>query len=153
MPELDDFKKLRSDAKRAVTVAASRLKHGVEYAMDSAPEMARTLDTKYCDVLDAAAEYRELCIEREVGTDYLVVAGLDFDQYEDDVENTYTQAIGEYKSYTDRLLSQNQTLSPSINGSNASSTVVLKKREIPKFSGMRKDWPEFKSVWQKLVVP
>ena len=34
-----------------------------------------------------------------------------------------------------------------------SHPVQLKKREIPTFSGLRKDWPEFKSLWEKIVVP
>ena len=29
----------------------------------------------------------------------------------------------------------------------------MKKRDIPSFSGERRDWPEFKRMWQALVVP
>ena len=46
MPTLDDLKKARTDAKRAVTVAARRLHHAVEFKMDSSPDMARQLDRK-----------------------------------------------------------------------------------------------------------
>ena len=42
--------------------------------------------------------------------------------------------------------------SPGMNfSSNTTSEVRLKKIPLPTFSGMRKDWPEFKEVWKQLA--
>ena len=46
--------------------------------------------------------------------------------------------------------SQEQILSPSF-ASPQKSDVRLKKMSLPTFSGLRKDWPEFKTVWKQLA--
>ena len=144
---IDSMKRERSAAKRAVTVAANRLHHGVELSMNSIHEMAKDLDQKYCDFLDAAVEFREICVEENVDISYLTVSNMNLDEYEQDVKTTYCEASSYYKNHVESNGIQtgfNPRQSPSF---------FLKKRDLPKFSGERKDWPEFKSIWKKLVVP
>ena len=109
------------------------------------------MDRKYCDFLDAAVDYSEKCNSDSAGTDYTVVGGLNIADYEADVKETYSQAITSYKTLSASLASASQTVTAP--RSSDTSAVVIKKRDIPKFSGLRKDWPEFKSVWVKLVEP
>ena len=72
MVSLDDLKRDPSrSAKRAVSVTANWLQHGVELQMDSAKEMASEFDTAYCDFLDISADYRAECEPRAASDTYL----------------------------------------------------------------------------------
>ena len=44
-----------------------------------------------------------------------------------------------------------QPWSPGLNYAGRSTDIQLKKMELPTFSGLRKDWPEFKTVWKQLA--
>ena len=80
MSPIDDSKSARTVGKRAVTNATRRLDSGVEMAMDSVADMAKSLDLAYCDFVQVAAEFRELCDEEQVSSDaYSVVNGLNLD--------------------------------------------------------------------------
>ena len=50
-------------------------------------------------------------------------------------------------------LSEHQLTVPFINTrpSNQDSTIRLKRMALPTFSGLRKDWPEFKAVWKSMA--
>ena len=152
MAPLDDKKLERTSAKRAVTVAANRLKTGCEYKMDSVDEMASKLDTAFCDFVEISTEYREMCTDEQASGDYLVVNGLDLDNYEQSVKVVYSEAISVYRSLVSSTHNSARS-NPVSSDDNSDSGVHLKRRDPPKFSGLRKDWAEFKSIWVKIVVP
>ena len=89
--------------------------------------------------------------------EFFIVNNLSLEQYNNDVCETYKHANHEYKSYVTNSKKNNEPIAEpeqiSIQGQSSPSQVDLKRREIPKFSGKRKDWPEFKAIWQKLIVP
>ena len=147
MAPIDDKKQERTTAKRSVTIAAKRLHCAVEMEMGSTKEMASKLDLAYCDFFAITTEYSELCNDiPDIDDSYLVVNHKNLNEYNLDVKNTYKQAISAYKSY---IAKTETVVSPKV----VDNQVNLKKRDIPKFSGKRKDWPEFKAVWEKIVVP
>ena len=171
MADLDSLKSARSSAKRAVTTSATRLQHGISLRMDSVPDMAKNLDTKYCDFLSATGAYRAECIDRQAGPEYTTINNLTLDQYDLEVQTSYVTGRDAYRTYVSSFTMQSSlphntsvtrgggassgglsNLSPA-SGASTNPPVYLKKREVPKFSGRHKDWPEFKSVWEKIVVP
>ena len=151
MAPLDDSKVTRINGKRVVTIAMRRLQSGVEMEMDSVSDMAKSLDLAYCDFVQVATEYWELCDEQQADDNYTTVNGLNLDQYEAQVKRMYRDAISSYRTYAAGLVTQPVMPQPVVRPV-PSTPVYLKKRDIPKFSGNRKDWPEFKAVWEKLVV-
>ena len=159
MADLPALKKERTAAKRAVSIAAGRLHHGIQLHMDSVPEMSRDLDSKFCDFLSSSEAFRYECVDQNATDEFVTVNGMTPDQYETEVQKTYTDARDAYRTYVSSFTMQ--TVNPphpshdSSSGLRTSSStpVNLKKRDVPKFSGLRKDWPEFKSVWEKIVVP
>ena len=153
MAPIDDAKTTRTTAKRAVTVVARRLQSGVEMGMDSVVSMAKDLDLAYCDFVQAAADYHELCDQGQVDDTYLIVNGLNLEQYEANVKTLYKDTITAYRTYMSSAPAQGVISHPGASSQSVSGTFHLKKRDIPKFSGKRKDWPEFKAIWEKLVVP
>ena len=96
MPSLDDLKRDRTSAKRAVSAAANRLQHGVELQMGIAKEMTSKLDVAYCDFLDVSADYRVECEQQAASDTYLVVNGLNLKEYDADVKRVYFDAISAY---------------------------------------------------------
>ena len=173
MATIDDLKSERTDAKRAVTMAARRLINGVSMKMDSVGDMAKELDASYCDFMESATEYSEACKKLNVGNEYMIVNGISLIEYESQVCHVYQEAISKFREYlashsSAGMLSggtapcPKQTGSSLLNNSShlssehhvkSSPPVHLKKRDVPKFSGTRKDWPEFKAIWSALVVP
>ena len=138
MPSLDILKRDRTSAKRAVSVAANRLEHGVELQMDSAKEMASKLDTAYCDFLDISADYRAECEQQAASDTYLVVNGLNQNEYGADVKRVYFDSISVYRNMS--LPANNLNLSPAVSNSNGGQVpMYIQKHDIPKFSGLRKD--------------
>ena len=152
MAPLDDSKVTRTNGKRVVTIAARRLESGVGMEMDSVTDMAKSLDLAYCDFVQVATEYRELCNEQQADDTYTTINGLNLDQYEAQVKRVYRDAISSYRTYAAGLVTQPLMPQPVVRPV-LSTPMYLKKRDIPKFSGNRKDWPEFKAVWETLVVP
>ena len=147
MAPIDDKKIERTTAKRSVTIAAKRLEGAVEMEMESTKDMASKLDSTYCDFIAISTEYNELCNEvTDIDDSYLIVNNKNLDEYDSDVKKTYQNAISLYKDYVAKS-------KPRVPSLNSESLVHLKKRDIPKFSGKRKDWPEFKAIWEKIVVP
>ena len=147
MAPIDDKEIERTTAKRSVTIAAKRLEGAVEMEMESTKDMASKLDSTYCDFIAISTEYNELCNEvTDIDDSYLIVNNKNLDEYDSDVKKTYQNAISLYKDYVAKSKPRVPTL-------NSESLVHLKKRDIPKFSGKRKDWPELKAIWEKIVVP
>ena len=158
MATLAEKRAERTAAKRTVTVAARRLTNAVKLEMDSVHAMAAALDTAYCDYVGTAAEYQDMCKDSpDAADEFFIVNNLSLEQYDNDVCETYKHANHEYKSYVTNSKKNNEPIAEpeqiSIQGQSSPSQVDLKRREIPKFSGKRKDWPEFKAIWQKLIVP
>ena len=153
MTELTKLKDERSKAKRGVTFAVKRIKEGITLKMDpeTVHNMSKNLDNKYCVFLDNASTYREECQNSAADESFTVVNGLTLDQYEADVRSEFSKAREMYDIYVASHLTQHTPQSHS--STTPSHPVQLKKREIPTFSGLRKDWPEFKSLWEKIVVP
>ena len=152
MALLDDSKVAKTNGKRVVTIARRRLESGMEMEMDSVSDMAKSLDLAYCDFVQVATEYRELCNEQQADDTYTTVNGLNLDQYEAQVKRVYRDAILSYRTYAAGLVTQPVMPQPVIRPV-PSTPVYLKKRYIPKFSGNQKNWPELKAVWEKLVKP
>ena len=136
----------RSMAKRAVTLAAKRVRHGVDLNMESTQEMVRDLDLKFLDFLDICEHFKELTVDHSSAQN---VNGLTPEEYEKETINTYSQAMDLYRSSINTS-TINQSL---CSEATAPPQVRLKKLEVPKFSGARRDWPEFKKLWTDLVVP
>ena len=42
---------------------------------------------------------------------------------------------------------------PMVQPPNTSMHVKVKAAELPRFSGLRKDWPQFRAIWPKLAIP
>ena len=135
----------RSMAKRAVNLAAKRVRHGVELNMQSTQEMVRDLDIKFLDFLDICETFKELAIDYPSARN---VNGLTPEMYEQEVVNLYSQAMDLYRSSS--VSASNSSM---CSEAAAPPQVRLKKLEVPKFSGARRDWPEFKKLWTDLVVP
>ena len=93
MAPLDDSKVARTNGKRVVTIAARRLHNGMEMEMDSVSDMAKSLDLAYCDFVQVATKYPELCNEQQADDTYTTVNGLNLDQYEAQVQKVYRDAI------------------------------------------------------------
>ena len=143
----------RTNAKRAVTVAAKLVQKGVDLNMGTMDEMVRTLDSKLIEFLDACEKFNELL--PNCTPEQSVVNGLTPEAYEQETIKTYSQAMERYRS---SHVSSNISLNSSSVESReknlpSASLVKLKRQEAPKFSGARRDWPEFKNVWLNLVVP
>ena len=113
-----------TSAKRAVSVAANRLQHGVELQMDSAKAMASKLDTAYCDFLDISADYRAECEQQAASDTYLVVNGLNLNEYDADVKQVYFDAISAYRNMSPPA--SNLNLSPAVSNSNGGQVPVYK---------------------------
>ena len=155
-----ELKSDRTSAKRAVTIASTRLSRATERKI--AYSLHNTLEEKYCEFLVVTGEYREACgalADEGAKATFTVVGGKDLDAYDAEVKAVYTNATATYRQAY-----------PSTDSGEASSTAAaaatpatqrntpeadfrLKKRDVPKFSGALKDWPKFKSVWLKVVVP
>lgn len=150
------LKEERTKTKRAVTSAARRLHSAIEMEMDSAGEIATKLDAAYCDFADVAADYREHCVEKNVPDTESTVNNLKIDDYEKTVKDTYKEAMAAYRAYATGAASgvaHNGSSANSGSGAGANRSFNLKKREVPRFSGARKDWPEFKALWLNMVEP
>ena len=237
---LEHVKGQRTAAKRAVTMAAKRLRTGIERRMITVNDMARDLDDKYCDFLEICDKFTTMTLNGDPAE--AVVNGLGPHDYERETESVYRDAADHYRSvaeskpvsllrkpvesfkselqqetdvkvlenignqtwlqrppsplltptsyplrvtsapitshfhptsYTPMTTSAhtpfqassyvpmvtafpNQPMPPHFmqTPSNLNPPLVqLKRREIPRFSGKRSDWPEFKAQWQQLVVP
>ncbi len=144
MAELSQTRAARTTAKRAVTNAARRLEQAVELQLSTTPELVRTLETKFNNFNDLCDEFNSLAIDSRLSEDDRVVNGLSPEDYEAETLETFKRAIQAYKKSISTCVPA-ETLAP--------SAIHLKRREIPSFSGERKDWPEFKRMWQELVVP
>ena len=136
----------RTNAKRAVTVAAKLVQKGVDLKMGTMgmDEMVRTLDSKLIEFLDACEKFNELL--PKCTSEQSVVNGLTPEAYEQETIKTYSQAMERYRS---SHVSSNISLNSSSVESReknlpSASLVKLKRQEPPKFSGARRDWPEFK---------
>ena len=139
----------RTNAKRAVTMAAKRVQQGVNLNMGTMDEMVRTLDTKLIEFLDACEKFNEFI--SKCTPEQTIVNGLTPEAYEQETINAYSQAMDLYRS---SHVSSNTSLnSTNSEGKERPTLVKLKRQEVPKFSGARRDWPEFKKLWLNLVVP
>ena len=141
--DLDTLKSARTTAKRAVTVAAKGLRNAVSLGMDSVPSLVTDLECKFLNFLDTSEEFKDFVSENNVPPDKTVVNNLSIDEYEADVLATYIFSISVYRESKPATASVQPQSTP----------VHLKKRDVPKLSGERKDWPEFKHVWENLIVP
>ena len=128
---IDDTKTTRTTAKRAVTIAECRLESGAEMGMDSVVSMAKDLDLAYCDFVQAATDYRELCDQEQVDGTYHIVKGLNLEQYEAGVKTLYKDSITAYRTYMSSTPAHGAISHPSASTQSVSGTFHLKKRDIP----------------------
>ena len=73
----------RTAAKRAVTMAAKRVRQGVELNMGTVDDMVRTLDAKLIDFLDICEKFNDLTIDSS--PDKTTVNGLTPSDYEKEI--------------------------------------------------------------------
>lgn len=142
-PAWEAVKVKRTSAKRAVTVAARRLKNGADLGMESVPELVSSLESSFLEFLDLCDEFDTSCDESQVPFSEREVGGLPPDEYRASQAELFKTTMKDYR----------QSLTPAQPSSTPSKVLNLKKRDIPTFSGERRDWPEFKRMWQTLVVP
>ena len=133
----------RTAAKRAVTVAARRLKNGADLGMESVPELVSSLESSFLEFLDLCDEFDTSCDEHSVSVTDREVSGLAPDKYRASQSDLFKSTMEEYR----------RSMTPVEPSTPRQKVLNLKKREIPSFTGERRDWPEFKRMWQALVVP
>ena len=143
--DLSSVKASRTTAKRAVTNAAKRLEQAIGLQLSSTPQLANNLEKRFVEFNEFCDSFNSIAIDQAVPVENTLVNGLTPEQYEDETLQTFKAAM---QSYRDSISTCVPVSSPS-----PSTSVHLKRREIPTFSGERRDWPEFKRMWQELVVP
>ena len=91
-----------------------------------------------------------MCIDAEVGDDYFVASGLDLDSYGQSMQVVYFEAISVYRSLVSSTYNSTQS-NPVSSDTISGNGEHLKHRDPPKLSGLKKDWAEFKGIWEKIV--
>ena len=134
----------RTSAKRAVTMAAKRVRQGVELNMATVGDMVKKLDDRLLEFLDVCEKFKEIAV-----SDTPIVNGMGPSEYEEETLGIYTEAMDLYRSDQ----ANNSQCENSANQLEKNIRLRLRKQEIPKFSGLRSDWPEFKKIWEELVRP
>ena len=108
--------------------------------------------------MDVSDEYRELCQEQKAEEKYTTVNKMNLTEYDTAVRRKLLEGKSVYDIYVSSLQAAQTNVPParpqifSPSASQAPS-VYLKKRDPPTFSGYHKDWPEFSSLWTKMMVP
>ena len=163
-------KTARTTAKRKVTIAASKVRAACDYEMDGVSRKVETLDDDFCCFLVACQEFSDFCKVYKITEEHQKVAAESPKVYFAGVETDYKDAMKRYKEYIATLGPPQSSASPapssafpeSPTGSGASSPritssdvskLMFKKRDLPTFSGSRAEWPEFRTIWEKTVVP
>lgn len=144
---IGSVKASRTQAKRAVNAAIRRLKSAINLQMLSIGETAKHLEAVYGDFVEADSEFVDYCEEENISPGEAIVNGLDPKAYAAEVEDAFRGAISAYHSY----VAVNSDATPEV--ARDAPRICLKKRDVPKFSGTRKEWPEFKALWESVVVP
>ena len=140
---MEAAKSKRSTAKKDVSVAARHLRTGVDNEMSSVPELVSKLDNKFLIFTDICEEYRSICDKEKTAPEDTIVNGLDIESYEAEVKSVFMSAMSHYRS----------TVTPSFATVPSQSSISFKRQLPPKFSGERRDWPEFKRLWTEVVIP
>jgi hypothetical protein len=97
---MEDLKVTRTNQKRNVTLASSRLKRGAQRGNteESISSFYRELDVAYLDFLLYDDEYKAAIeADEALKTDYEVVNGLDLQEYSSSVETIYNEAKSVYQ--------------------------------------------------------
>ena len=112
--------------------------------------------------------FNEHCVSNSIPDTDRVVNSLAPPEYEQDSEDTYNAAMSSYKQYVRTLdvsspsrgVGNLHITSGGSQGQGQDQTQVrsqlsyhFKKRDLPTFTGLRRDWAEFKSLWDDTVVP
>ena len=155
--ELKTARTARTSALTALKKACNNVLHGVRYKMTSLPEYVSHLDTSMVNFLDACLAFCNQAKTDKIpdGDTQLTVGGKNIDEYELHGHESYEIAMKAYKDYVSNMgfsSSKSHTL-PSQPQGPSIKTLNFKKRELPTFSGKRKDWAEFKSLFEGLVMP
>ena len=146
----------RTKARRNLTTAANQVRNACRFSMPSLPQYVTKLDNAMQVVLDACLVFRDHAANEKV--EDTTVNKMDMDEWEEDVDQCYTQAIEAYNLYRQNQQAAAAALAPPQQAppvptaqGGPGTSVYFKKRDLPSFSGHRKDWPEFKSLWTELV--
>ena len=147
---MDSIRDQRSKAKKAVSIKARHVTSGTGVVEPAKLlELVCALDDAYLDFLDINEEFKALCLREAAAPEETVVNGLTIEQYEADVLATVTTAKGLYRASG---IPATQSTEPRQQVATSASP-FFKKRHIMKFSGQRKDWPDFRRYWQELALP
>ena len=119
--------------------------------MPSLTVYVEDLDTAFLTFLETCHAFNEVVKAEKLSKDdaSVIVSGMNQDAYELNGHEIYETAMSKYRGSG---VGSGSTSNSSQN-SNQHKLVNLKKKEAPKFSGNHKDWPEFKALFQKLIVP
>ena len=150
----------RTQAKAAVTRRVTRIANGItlEFSPDVLYKLLADLENTYSEFLDKAEIYDDLCTELNVDSTYLIVGGQDLESYKTVVREKFKEGRTLYNSHVNSSVNTSsahsgQTAQSQPNQSAPSNLVYLKKQDPPQFSGLFKDFPEWDSLFEKMVVP
>ena len=150
----EEAKQHRIVAKRNLTTAANSLKHAIHYEMPTLLSFVSKLDNAMQVFLDACLAFNYWADKEKQTPDATTVGGKSISEYEAAGDDTYNEAHTLYNDY--KAAQQNARAPPQpptlqVTEGAGASGVYFKKRDLPTFSGLRKDWPEFKMLWRELV--
>ena len=146
----------RTKAKTAVTRRVTRIANGVsyEYTQESMNNLLVDLEDTYSDFLDKADVYEEMCTDLNAPSSFLVIGGHDLNNYKIIVKEKFMEGRNACNSYVNNLSSASSARSQQSSTPPAQSNLVyLKKQDPPRFTGFFKDFPEWDSLFEKMVVP
>ena len=155
---LDDARKARTNARRTLTVAANSVKNAVKFNMPTMNSFVSKLDNAMQVFLDTCLTFNYFAEKEKADPEATTVSKMTIEEYEYDADRTYTEAVEVYNEYK-RLQEEaaaaarpppiQPPVQPVQEGTGAG--VYFKKRDLPTFSGQRRHWSEFKSLWTELV--
>ena len=160
---IESLKSERTSLKSSVTRLSRRLKLACDSGFDNISTTYKQLEDEYCDFVETDERYRVLAAVPG-NEDFLTVNGLDLDQYSSQVKSTFGGARAAYKAHVATLgppqaapVASSSVVAPpgAVGGSvtATSKSYRFKKRDLPRFSGKRSDWPTFKTEWTLVVLP
>ena len=160
--ELEKLKEDRKQGRKRVDKAVKKLSDGItkfKYSKETLYQFVLELETElkvYNEISDC---FKEGCDEEGMSDEYCKINNLDINQYDEKVVAKYQEGKSMFETHVLNLQSapltsalQTPPAQPTQNANPPTHTpTYMQKLAHPTFSGYHKDWPEFDSLWLKMM--
>ena len=155
-----ELKQLREDCKagkKTVSRCADRIKVGITkfgYTKETLYNLVLDLEREFQTFLNAFEDYQEQCdTEGQTSEDFIQINKMNFSQYSDSVAAKFSEGKSAFDTFilNSQASSDPQIPQTPVQTGPPTQPTLLKKFETPVFNGFHKTWPEFSSVWLKIM--